>query len=142
MIDELATAIAAAPTSRRCSGNWPAAASQRLSTVNALPAAVWSDGLAMLHFMRTRRCHGHLPAADEWWCRQPGRVLGGACAAVPAAGVFHCRRDGRALADPGSSLGPEFALARFVLCLLFGVGLGLLGAVVFWRGDARHDAQT
>ena len=47
-----------------------------------------------------------------------------------------------ALAYTGSILGAEFALARFVLCLLFGVSIGLLMAVVFWRDDARHDAQT
>lgn len=47
-----------------------------------------------------------------------------------------------ALAYTGSILGPEFALARFVLCLLFGIGIGLLMALLFWRDDARHDAQT
>jgi uncharacterized membrane protein YraQ (UPF0718 family) len=47
-----------------------------------------------------------------------------------------------ALAYTGSILGAEFALARFVLCLLFGVGIGLLMALLFARDDARHDAQT
>jgi len=47
-----------------------------------------------------------------------------------------------ALAYTGSVLGPEFAFARFVLCLLFGVGIGMLMALIFWRDDARHDAQT
>jgi uncharacterized membrane protein YraQ (UPF0718 family) len=32
--------------------------------------------------------------------------------------------------------------ARFVLCLLFGIGIGLLMALLFWRDDAAHDAQT
>ncbi|MEY5100706.1 MAG: hypothetical protein RJA36_3425 [Pseudomonadota bacterium] len=47
-----------------------------------------------------------------------------------------------ALAYTGSILGPEFAAARLLLCLLFGVGIGLLMAMIFWRDDARHDART
>jgi uncharacterized membrane protein YraQ (UPF0718 family) len=47
-----------------------------------------------------------------------------------------------ALAYTGSILGPEFAFARFVLCLLFGIGIGLLMALLFWRDDASHDAAT
>lgn len=47
-----------------------------------------------------------------------------------------------ALAYTGSILGVEFAAARFILCLLFGIGIGLLMAMLFWRDDASHDAQT
>ena len=47
-----------------------------------------------------------------------------------------------ALAYTGSILGPEFAAARLVLCLLFGISIGLLMALLFWREDARHDART
>ncbi|MDP2005750.1 MAG: permease [Rubrivivax sp.] len=47
-----------------------------------------------------------------------------------------------ALAYTGSILGAEFAIARFVLCLLFGIGIGLLMALIFRRDDASHDAQT
>ena len=47
-----------------------------------------------------------------------------------------------ALAYTGSILGADFAFARFVLCLLFGIGIGLLMAMLFWRDDASHDAQT
>jgi len=47
-----------------------------------------------------------------------------------------------ALAYTGNILGPEFALARLLLCLLFGIGIGLLMAMIFWRDDARHDAET
>jgi len=47
-----------------------------------------------------------------------------------------------ALAYTGSILGVEFAVARFLLCLLFGIGIGLLMAMLFWRDDATHDAQT
>ncbi len=47
-----------------------------------------------------------------------------------------------ALAYTGSILGLEFAAARLLLCLLFGIGIGLLMALLFWRDDASHDAQT
>ncbi|NIC43676.1 permease [Aquabacterium sp. A08] len=47
-----------------------------------------------------------------------------------------------ALAYTGSILGAELALARLLLCLLFGTGIGLLMALLFWRDDATHDAQT
>ena len=47
-----------------------------------------------------------------------------------------------ALAYTGSVLGVEFAFARFLLCLLFGIGIGLLMALLFWQDDASHDAQT
>ena len=47
-----------------------------------------------------------------------------------------------ALATTGSILGPEFAFARVALSLLFGIGIGMLMAMLFWRDDARHDAQT
>ncbi len=47
-----------------------------------------------------------------------------------------------ALAYTGSILGPEFAVARLLLSLLFGVGIGLLMSQIFWRDDANHDAQT
>lgn len=47
-----------------------------------------------------------------------------------------------ALTYTGSILGPQFAFARVVMCLLFGIGIGLLMALLFWRDDARHDAQT
>ena len=47
-----------------------------------------------------------------------------------------------ALSYTGSILGPEFAVARLALCLVFGIGIGLLMALIFWRDDAAHDAQT
>ena len=47
-----------------------------------------------------------------------------------------------ALAYTGSILGADFAIARLVLCLLFGIGIGLLMAMIFRRDDASHDAQT
>jgi uncharacterized protein len=47
-----------------------------------------------------------------------------------------------ALAYTGSILGPEFAAARLLLCLLFGIGIGLLMAMLFWNDDASHDART
>lgn len=47
-----------------------------------------------------------------------------------------------ALTYTGSILGLEFAVARVVMCLLFGIGIGLLMALLFWRDDIGHDAQT
>lgn len=47
-----------------------------------------------------------------------------------------------ALAYTGSILGVEFAMARLVLCLLFGIGIGLLMAQIFWQDDAQQDSET
>jgi uncharacterized membrane protein YraQ (UPF0718 family) len=47
-----------------------------------------------------------------------------------------------ALAYTGSILGAEFAFARLLLCLLFGIGIGLIMALLFRRDDAFHDQQT
>lgn len=47
-----------------------------------------------------------------------------------------------ALSYTGSILGIEFAVARLLLCLLFGIGIGLLMAMIFARDDATHDKQT
>lgn len=47
-----------------------------------------------------------------------------------------------ALAYTGSVLGPEFAAARFLLCLLFGIGIGMIMAMLFYKDDAQHDANT
>ncbi|HLD66325.1 MAG TPA: permease [Pseudomonas sp.] len=47
-----------------------------------------------------------------------------------------------ALAYTGSILGADFAIARFILCLIFGIGIGLLMATIFWKDDLTHDAQS
>jgi uncharacterized protein len=47
-----------------------------------------------------------------------------------------------ALAYTGSVLGLEFAAARFLLSLVFGIGIGMLMALIFASDDAKHDAQT
>jgi uncharacterized membrane protein YraQ (UPF0718 family) len=47
-----------------------------------------------------------------------------------------------ALAYTGSILGADFAFARFLLSLLFGIGIGLSMAMLFRRDDATHDEQT
>jgi uncharacterized membrane protein YraQ (UPF0718 family) len=47
-----------------------------------------------------------------------------------------------ALAYTGNVLGAEFAVARLLLCLVFGISIGLLMALIFARDDARHDQQT
>lgn len=47
-----------------------------------------------------------------------------------------------ALAYTGNILGWDFALARLILSLVFGVVIGLLMALMFWRDDAARDAST
>ncbi len=47
-----------------------------------------------------------------------------------------------ALAYTGSILGADFAVARVLLCLAFGIGIGLLMATIFRRDDAARDAQA
>lgn len=47
-----------------------------------------------------------------------------------------------ALAYTGNILGADFALARLILCLVFGIGIGLLMATLFWKDDQTHDAQS
>jgi uncharacterized membrane protein YraQ (UPF0718 family) len=47
-----------------------------------------------------------------------------------------------ALAYTGSILGADFAFARLLLSLLFGIGIGLMMAMLFRRDDATHDEQT
>lgn len=53
---------------------------------------------------------------------------------APAANVL-------ALSYTGSILGAEFAVARFVLSLVFGIGIGLLMAWLFRRDDAADEAR-
>src|SRR5690606_21712913 len=38
--------------------------------------------------------------------------------------------------------GPDLAIARFVLSLIFGIGIGLLMALIFRADDAAHDLAT
>jgi uncharacterized membrane protein YraQ (UPF0718 family) len=47
-----------------------------------------------------------------------------------------------ALAYTGSILGAEFAAARLLMCLLFGIGIGLLMALLFWKDDLSREAQA
>ena len=47
-----------------------------------------------------------------------------------------------ALAYTGNILGADFAIARLILCLVFGIGIGLLMATLFWKDDQSHDAQS
>lgn len=54
---------------------------------------------------------------------------------APAANIL-------ALVYTGSVIGPDFAFARLLLSLIFGVGIGLLMAQIFQRQDAAHDLAT
>src|SRR5688572_11283015 len=50
---------------------------------------------------------------------------------APAANIL-------ALAYTGAALGAEFAVARLILSLLFGIGIGLIMALVFSEDDIAH----
>ncbi|RPI96735.1 MAG: permease [Chloroflexi bacterium] len=47
-----------------------------------------------------------------------------------------------ALVYTGSIIGVDLAIARLVLSLAFGIGIGLVMALIFRREDAEHDAAT
>src|SRR4030066_157343 len=54
---------------------------------------------------------------------------------APAANIL-------ALAYTGVAIGPDLALARLFLSLAFGIGIGMIMALIFRRADAEHDRQT
>jgi uncharacterized membrane protein YraQ (UPF0718 family) len=54
---------------------------------------------------------------------------------APAANVL-------ALAYTGVAIGADLAIARFVLSLSFGIGIGMIMALIFSRADAAHDEAT
>jgi uncharacterized membrane protein YraQ (UPF0718 family) len=47
-----------------------------------------------------------------------------------------------ALAYTGVAIGPDLAFARLLLSLTFGIGIGLIMALLFRRDDAVHDQAT
>ncbi len=47
-----------------------------------------------------------------------------------------------ALVYTGGVIGLDLAIARLILSLAFGVGIGLLMALIFRKADAEHDAAT
>ncbi len=47
-----------------------------------------------------------------------------------------------ALSYTGAVLGLDLAIARLVLAIVFGIGVGLIMALIFWREDARRDQET
>ncbi|MFN2298645.1 MAG: permease [Anaerolineales bacterium] len=47
-----------------------------------------------------------------------------------------------ALAYTGSVIGVDLAAARLLLSLIFGIGIGLIMALIFRRADAEHDKAT
>ena len=54
---------------------------------------------------------------------------------APAANIL-------ALTYTGVAIGPDLAFARLFLSLAFGIGIGLIMALIFRREDADHDRQT
>lgn len=54
---------------------------------------------------------------------------------APAANIL-------ALAYTGVLIGGDIALARVVLSLAFGIGIGMIMALIFSRSDAAHDEET
>jgi len=47
-----------------------------------------------------------------------------------------------ALAYTGSVIGMDLAIARLVLSLIFGIGVGIIMALIFRKQDAEHDRAT
>ena len=54
---------------------------------------------------------------------------------APAANIL-------ALVYTGGVIGPDLALARLLLSLVFGIGIGLIMALIFSRADLAHDKAT
>jgi uncharacterized membrane protein YraQ (UPF0718 family) len=54
---------------------------------------------------------------------------------APAANIL-------ALVYTGGVIGPDLALARLLLSLLFGIGIGLVMAMIFNNDDVTHDQAT
>jgi uncharacterized membrane protein YraQ (UPF0718 family) len=54
---------------------------------------------------------------------------------APAANIL-------ALAYTGVAIGGDIALARIVLSWTFGIGIGLIMALIFHQDDSQHDAKT
>ena len=54
---------------------------------------------------------------------------------APAANIL-------ALAYTGVAIGADLAFARLFLSLAFGIGIGLIMALIFTRSDAQHDQET
>ena len=54
---------------------------------------------------------------------------------APAANIL-------ALAYTGVAIGADLAFARLFLSLAFGIGIGLIMALIFSQADAEHDHQT
>lgn len=54
---------------------------------------------------------------------------------APAANIL-------ALIYTGGVIGPDLALARFILSLSFGIGIGIIMALIFRHEDVAHDKAT
>jgi uncharacterized protein len=54
---------------------------------------------------------------------------------APAANIL-------ALVYTGTIIGPDLAVARFLLSLAFGIGIGMIMALLFHSDDAAHDHAT
>lgn len=54
---------------------------------------------------------------------------------APAANIL-------ALVYTGGVIGPDLAFARLLLSLVFGIGIGLIMALIFSRADLAHDRAT
>jgi len=54
---------------------------------------------------------------------------------APAANIL-------ALVYTGGVIGPDLAIARFVLSLIFGIGIGMIMALIFHADDAAHELEA
>ena len=54
---------------------------------------------------------------------------------APAANIL-------AISYTGTIIGADFALARIILSLVFGIGIGMIMALIFWKDDLAHAAES
>jgi uncharacterized membrane protein YraQ (UPF0718 family) len=47
-----------------------------------------------------------------------------------------------ALSYTGTVIGMDLAIARFILSITFGIGIGIIMALIFQKDDAKHDQAT
>ncbi len=127
-----------------------------------LPAFLIAGALAAL--VPKEAITKYLGRKTPKWISYPAAAIGGfvlavcSCTIMPLFASIHKKGAGLgpaitflfvgpavnilAISLTGVAIGMDIALARVVLSILFGVGIGLVMAGVFRKDDAAHDAAT